>query len=171
MLDLSRLEAGQFPLRSDAVNLTDILEEVRQQVTPQAAAKGLRLRIDPPGELLSILGDELGIYQILLNLVGNAVKFTETGEVHLQATAVGSEVVITVRDTGIGIASEDLAQIFKPFRQAGRGMTRRYEGAGLGLAIVQQLVDQQGGRIHVTSQLGEGSTFTVTLPVAPLPSL
>lgn len=167
MLDLSRLEAGQVPLRALPVDVATILAEVQQQVAPQAAARGLALHLDPPGDLPPILGDELGVYQIVLNLVGNAVKFTESGEVAVHADAAEGAVTITVRDTGIGIASEDQAQIFEPFRQAGRGMTRRYEGAGLGLAIVKQLVAQQGGRISVMSQLGEGSTFTVVLPAAP----
>ena len=163
MLDLSRLEAGQIELQAEPVALAPIIEEVRRDMTSQAAAKGLALISALPAELPPVLGDEMGVHLILLNLVSNAVKFTEEGEVRISAQATDGEVAITVRDTGIGIAAEVLPHIFEEFRQAEGGMTRRYEGAGLGLTIARLFAELMGGRITVESQLGHGSTFTLRL--------
>jgi signal transduction histidine kinase len=163
MLDLSRIEAGAPELSAEPVDLSAILEQVGQDVTPQAQAKGLELRVDQPGDGPIVLGDPMRIRQILLNLASNAVKFTERGSVHISAQANGDGVDVTVRDTGIGIADEALPYIFEEFRQADNGAMRRYEGAGLGLAISRRLAEQMGGSISVTSRPGEGSTFTLHL--------
>src|SRR5215212_4681932 len=135
MLDLSRLEAGHLELKAEAVALPPVIEEVRQGVAPQAAAKGLSLRIDLPEELPLIVGDEMGLCQVLLNLAGNAVKYTDQGEVRVSAKQIEGEVSITVSDTGIGIAPDVLPHIFDEFRQVHHGTTRKYDGAGLGLTI------------------------------------
>jgi len=111
----------------------------------------------------------MGVHQILLNLVGNAVKFTERGEVRISAEASEDQVAVMVNDTGIGIAPETLPHIFEEFHQVDRGMTRRYEGAGLGLTIATRLAERMGGRLSAESQPGIGSTFTLHLPGA-LPS-
>ncbi|MBA3450221.1 MAG: hybrid sensor histidine kinase/response regulator, partial [Chloroflexia bacterium] len=166
MLDLSRLEAGQMGLKTEAVDLAKIVDEVRQDVAPQATEKGIALRIDLPLNLPAALGDAMGVRQIVLNLVSNAVKFTEQGEVRISARTSDGRVEVKVADTGIGIAKNTLPHIFDEFRQADAGMTRRYDGAGLGLAIAKRLAEQQAGEIHVTSKLGAGSTFTLQLPVA-----
>ena len=106
------------------------------------------------------------LHQILLNLAGNAVKFTEHGSISLQATVNDAHLEVAVADTGIGIAQEALQHIFEEFRQADSGMTRRHTGAGLGLAIARKLAEQHGGTISVMSELGKGSTFTLSLPIA-----
>jgi two-component system, sensor histidine kinase and response regulator len=166
MLDLSRLEAGQVELTVEPVDLTRVLEEVRQDVAPQAVAAGVALGIELPTELPPVLADEMGVRQILLNLVGNALKFTEAGEVSVSADVADGEVAVTVRDTGIGIPPDVLDYIFEEFRQADSGMTRRHDGVGLGLNIARKLAEQQGGRISATSQPGFGSVFTLHLPAA-----
>ena len=169
MLDLSRLEAGQMGLKSEPVDLPQIVDEVRQNVAPQAAEKSLRLHVDLPQDLPPVLGDAMGIHQILLNLVGNAVKFTDRGAVRISARVVADRVEIEVNDTGIGIAADALPHIFEEFHQADSGTTRRYDGAGLGLAIARRLAEQQAGEIRVTSQFGVGSIFTLQLSIALSP--
>ena len=168
MLDLSRLDAGQLELKTEPVSLPAIIEQVRQDVAPQAAAKALAMCVDLPAELPPVLGDAMGIHQILLNLVGNAVKFTDHGEVRISGEQMDGHVAVAVRDTGIGITPESLPHIFEEFRQVDRGMTRRYDGAGLGLTIARRLAERMGGSLSVESQPGSGSTFTLHLP-ADLP--
>ena len=166
MLDLSRLEAGRMELAIGPINLGEIIAQVRQEVAPQAAARGLQLHIDVPADLLVALGDRMGVHQILLNLAGNAANFTQQGFVRITARATTEEIAVAVSDTGMGIAAEALPHIFEEFRQADNGMTRRHEGAGLGLAIARMLAEQMDGRITVSSQPGVGSTFTLHLPLA-----
>jgi signal transduction histidine kinase len=167
MLDFSRLDEGHVTLTREAVALTQIVDDVREGVAPQAAAKSLPVRVDVPAHLPPVLGDTRGIHQILLNLVSNAIKFTERGEVRISTELTDGEVAVLVHDTGIGIDSEVLPHIFEAFRQADGGMTRRYEGAGLGLAIARKLAEVMGGRIAVESEFGRGSTFTLYLQRAP----
>jgi hypothetical protein len=107
------------------------------------------------------------VEQVVLNLLNNAVKFTEVGRVSLCAAAGGGGVVISVSDTGIGIRPEDQAKIFTPFTQIDSGLTRKHEGTGLGLSISRKLAEKMGGTITLESRLGEGSTFTFTLPTPP----
>jgi PAS domain S-box-containing protein len=167
MLDLSRMEAGRLELESKPVVLSEILEQVRQDVTPQAAAKALIFTIELPESLPLALGDPVRLRQILLNLADNAVKFTDRGTVRIAARATGDDIEVTVSDTGIGIAAEALPHIFEEFRQVDGNLTRRYGGAGLGLAISRRLAEQMGGSITVSSQPGTGSTFTLHLIAAP----
>jgi two-component system, sensor histidine kinase and response regulator len=166
MLDLSRLESGQLELTATAVALPPVIEEVRQGVAPLAATKGLALRIDLPEDLPLVLGDEMGLCQVLLNLAGNAVKYTDQGEVRVSAERIEGEVSITVSDTGIGIAPDVLPHIFDEFRQVHHGTTRKYDGAGLGLTIAKRLAERMGGRLSVASQPGTGSSFTLHLGIA-----
>jgi signal transduction histidine kinase len=163
MLDLSRLDAGQIALETEPVALAAVIDDVRQDVAPQAAAKAVTLRIDLPDDLPPVQGDAMGIHQILLNLVGNAVKFTEAGEVCISAQATDDDVAIAVRDTGIGIAADALPHIFEEFHQLDSGMSRRHEGAGLGLTIARKLAELMGGRLTVESRPGRGSTFSLHL--------
>lgn len=167
MLDLSRMEAGRLELASRPVDLAQIAEEVRQDIAPQAEAKGLGLAVELPPDLPLVLGDSVRLRQILLNLAGNAVKFTERGSVRIAARADGGQARIAVSDTGIGISAEALPHIFEEFRQVDGNLTRRYGGAGLGLAIAKRLAEQMGGELSVMTAPGKGSTFTVALPVAP----
>jgi PAS domain S-box-containing protein len=166
MLDLSRMEAGRLELAAEPVDLVQVIEHVRQDVAPQAAAKTLTLQIDLPASLPCVTGDAERLRQILLNLVGNAVKFTDEGCIRVTAalTSTGG-VDIVVSDTGIGIPPDALPFIFDEFRQVGSGLTRRHGGAGLGLAIARKLTEQMGGSISVSSELHVGSTITLHLPV------
>ena len=164
LLDLSRMEAGRLTFATEPVDLAKVIEQVRQDVAPQAAAKSLALQIDLPPSLPAVLGDAERLRQILLNLVGNAVKFTEAGWVRIAGRITDDGVAVAVTDTGLGVPPETLPHIFEEFRQADHGMTRRYEGAGLGLAIAKKLTEHMGGRINVESCPGVGSTFTLHLP-------
>lgn len=164
LLDLSRIEAGRLEVDHKPVDLTEILEQVRQDVAPQASQKGLAVRIELPASLPEVIGDAERLRQILLNLVGNAVKFTDAGAVDIRAAALDDVVAIAVADSGIGIPPEDIPQIFEAFRQADNNLARRHGGAGLGLAIAQRLAELMDGQITVESFEGEGSTFTLTVP-------
>ncbi len=166
LLDLSRMEAGRLDLAAEPVELATIIEQVRQDLVPTVTAKGLSFILDVPEDLPPVLGDTVRLRQILLNVVGNAVKFTDAGLVQITAAAEPDFVVVTVHDTGIGIAPQALPFIFEEFRQVDDSRTRRHGGAGLGLAIARRLIEQMGGRISAESEPGAGSTFTLWLPVA-----
>ena len=169
MLDLSRTEAGRLELAAEPIDLAEIIERVRQDIAPQAAAKALDLRIDLPPSLPPVVGDPDRLRQILLNLVDNAVKFTDEGSVCVTAYTTEDGVAVAVSDTGIGITEETLPLIFEEFRQVDSRMTRRHGGTGLGLAIAQKLAEQMGGSITVASRHQAGSTFTLHLPAATTP--
>ncbi len=164
LLDLSRIEAGRLELELGDVGIAEVIDGVVASLTPQAAAKGLTLAIDLPPGLPSVRGDAGRLRQLLLNLAGNAVKFTERGTVSVTVRPEAGGVAVAVADTGIGIAPDILPHIFDEFRQADGSTTRRYGGSGLGLAIADRLVRMHGGTIAVESRLGVGSTFTVVLP-------
>ncbi|MFT4039759.1 MAG: PAS domain S-box protein [Thermomicrobiales bacterium] len=166
MLDLSRMEAGRLELKQEPVDVRRVMELVRQDIAPLAEAKGLALTLQAPARVPSALGDAERVRQILLNLAGNAVKFTEVGGIRLTARDRHGWVEVTVQDTGIGIAQEELATIFEEFRQVDSTLSRRHGGAGLGLAIARRLTEQMGGELTVTSRAGAGSTFTLRLPMA-----
>lgn len=171
VLDFSRIEAGRFDLVPAEFDLGEIAQQAISLLDVLARNKGLTLeyRIDP-GLPLRLLGDPLRLRQVLVNLIGNAIKFTDRGTVSLglQRAAVSpagrEQIVIEVSDTGIGIAPEAQARIFEPFVQADGSPTRRHGGTGLGLAIVREIVQRQGGTIEVESEPGQGSTFRVVLP-------
>jgi PAS domain S-box-containing protein len=166
LLDLARIEAGRMHLTLRPVDVVDVLDRARRMVAAQAAAKGLDLVFDVEDGLPPTAADINRLLQILLNLIGNAIKFTEQGGVTCTARLRAGGVEIRVIDTGIGISTEALDRIFDEFHQGESGTTRRYGGTGLGLAIAKRLVDMHHGRIEVESELGAGSTFTVWLPVA-----
>jgi signal transduction histidine kinase len=165
LLDLSRIEAGRLELGMEAVDLAGIVGEVLDQLAPLAGRKGLALQEDPSADLPPVVADPMRLRQILLNLVGNAVKFTEAGAVRVGTRTVPGAVEVEVVDTGIGIAPEALPRIFEEFGQADAGTTRRYGGSGLGLTIARRLAEMQGGTIAVESTPGAGSVFTLTLPI------
>ena len=166
VLDISKIEAGELKLSPDWFNLTQAVESVEKLVRPLADKKGLPIRVDPvPADADRLFHDRRRVEQVLINLVNNAVKFTEQGEVHVRSERLGDEVVVSVRDTGIGIKAEDMGSLFETFRQIETGLTRRYEGTGLGLSISRRLVELMGGRIMAQSDgPGRGSVFTFTLP-------
>jgi PAS domain S-box-containing protein len=166
LLDLTRMEAGRLDLAVEAVDLATILDQVQQDIAPMVADKALTFTVDLPAAVPLIQCDPLRLRQILLNLVGNAVKFTDAGAITVEVTVASDDALIVVRDSGIGIAPEALPLIFEEFRQVDGSLTRRYGGAGLGLAISQRLAEQMHGSIGVESEEGVGSTFTLRLPLA-----
>ena len=163
LLLLSRLESPEPQLRMEMVDLFELVGDVVKLVERAAKEKGIKLKVDvKPGTAL--LGDPFLLEQMLLNLLDNAVKYTERGEVSLTAEAGDDQVRIRVSDTGIGIPSEHLPRIFERFYRVDKARSRELGGTGLGLSIVKHIVQLHGGRIEVTSQPGRGSTFTVLLP-------
>lgn len=168
ILDLSRVESGRFELSSVHFDLHSVLEATLEIMRPRAQAKGLRLTCEVRPEVpLGLTGDPARLWQVLVNLMGNAMKFTERGTVELRVErdAAGSgagALRFIVADTGIGIAPEQLQMIFGTFTQADSSTTRKYGGTGLGLAISKGLVELMGGKIGVSSQVGTGSTFYFT---------
>ena len=165
VLDLSKIEAGQLVLELSDYCVQDIAQTVRSTLEPLAADKKLAFKLDlspglPPGH-----GDGRRLTQVLINLVGNAIKFTDAGEVAIKAEAHNGSFHVSVRDTGPGISAADQARLFQEFQQADNAITRKKGGTGLGLAISKRIIEMHGGKIWVESQPGQGSTFTFTLPV------
>jgi signal transduction histidine kinase len=145
--------------------VSDIVHAVHMATEPLAVAKQLSLSLDIPDDLPAARGDERRLTQVLLNLVGNAIKFTETGGVAISCRAVNDQLMVDVTDTGPGIAPADQARIFEEFHQAGTAVKRKAGGTGLGLAIARRIVELHGGRIWVRSELGRGATFSFSVPV------
>lgn len=165
VLDLSKIEAGQLTLAINSFDLRASVEKVSHAMRPLAEAKGLDLRVDIGADVATISSDQRRVEQIVLNLLSNAVKFTEKGMILVKCFTTKRGACISVADTGIGIRENDRCNLFKPFRQLDSGLSRRYDGTGLGLSICSRLAECLGGEIGVESVAGQGSTFTVTLPV------
>jgi signal transduction histidine kinase len=165
VLDLSKIEAGQLVLRLEDYALSDVVQTVATASEPLAREKKLDLKIEIAGDMPRGRGDERRIAQVLLNLVGNAIKFTEEGGVRVQARAKKSKFVVTVADTGPGIAASEQARIFDEFQQVDSSNTKTKGGTGLGLAISKRIIEMHGGRISVHSEPGEGAVFRVDLPI------
>jgi signal transduction histidine kinase/putative methionine-R-sulfoxide reductase with GAF domain len=164
VLDIAKIESGQFTLNMAEYAIESVVETVRSATESLAQNKKLALKTDVAKSLPIGLGDEQRLTQVLLNLVGNAIKFTDTGEVRIAATAVDGHFNVTVTDTGPGIPTEHQARIFDQFHQVDSSNTKAKGGTGLGLAIAKQIVEMHGGRIWVESNLGKGSTFQMELP-------
>ena len=164
VLDLSKIEAGQLTLSLVDYSMKEVVHGVFSAVESLAAAKQLALKVELPPDLPPAHGDERRITQVLLNLVGNAIKFTDKGEVAITVAAEDGTFTLAVRDTGPGIAADQQAKIFEEFQQADSSSTREKGGTGLGLAIAKRIVEMHGGRIWVDSAVGKGSTFFFTLP-------
>ena len=168
ILNFSRVEAGQITYDYSTVPMSAVIETVGQMIEPQAAAKGLELKVHECPEEVAAWADKAKVEQILINLLSNAVKFTEQGKVTLECDWHDShKVSIAVADTGVGIPPDHLEKIFEPFVQVGRSLTQSQEGTGLGLAISRDLARGMGGDIIVTSELQKGSRFTLILPRTP----
>ncbi|HXR88152.1 MAG TPA: ATP-binding protein [Stellaceae bacterium] len=165
VLDLSKIEAGQVTLSIADYSLEDVLQGVFVALESLARDKEIALQLDVPVALPKARGDERRMKQVLLNLVGNAIKFTERGSILVAAEKQGEFFAILVRDTGPGIAVEEREKIFEEFHQADNSATKGKSGTGLGLAIAKRIVELHGGRIWVESELGQGSTFFVSIPV------
>ncbi len=165
VLDLSKIEAGQLTLALGDYSMKDVVQAVLTGVESLAAEKRLALKTSLPPDLPPAKGDERQITQVLLNLVGNAIKFTEAGEVRVGVSAADGRFLLSVADTGPGIPEADQQKIFEEFQQAGLSGGRRKGGTGLGLAIAKRMIEMHGGSIWVESKPGEGSTFRFTVPV------
>ena len=165
VLDLAKIEAGQLTLSPVDYSMREVVLGVVGATEALATEKHLELEIDVPADLPSARGDERRITQVLLNLVSNAIKFTESGSISIHAEVANGSFVVAVADTGMGIAAEDRERIFDEFQQVDSSSTRKKGGTGLGLAITKRIVELHGGRIWVESTQGQGSTFFVELPL------
>ncbi len=166
VLDISKIEAGELKVNPSLFSLPDLLESALATIRPLADRKGLTLRAEVDPNLGEISSDPRRVEQILINLLGNAVKFTEQGGITLVAgLEPGPWVSLAVRDSGIGIAPGDLQELFQPFRQVDSRISRQHEGTGLGLAICRRLAGLLGGEVRAESEMGVGSTFTLMLPI------
>jgi signal transduction histidine kinase len=168
ILDLSKIEAGRMELERSTFDLPSALSNALTLVRERAQRHGIALSLDVDPTLSDVVADERKLKQIVVNLLSNAVKFTpDGGHVDLVARREPDRMVISVHDTGVGIAPEDQAAVFEEFRQVGSDYTRKQEGTGLGLALTRRFVELHGGRIHVESAPGQGSTFTFDIPFVP----
>jgi signal transduction histidine kinase len=162
LLEVYRFEAGRKTLAFQPVNLRSLLEEVAGELRPLAEAKALAIKLDLTEELTSkIIGDRLELHRLFTNLVGNAIKFTDTGSITIRLTSQAQIVTIEVADTGSGIPSEEQATLFERFRQG----SHKSSGSGLGLYLSRRIVEAHQGTIQVNSEFGKGSVFIVNLPV------
>jgi GAF domain-containing protein/HAMP domain-containing protein len=165
ILDLSKVEAGRMELEPSSFDVASALSNALTLIRERAQTHGIALGQDVDPTLGEIVADERKLKQILLNLLSNAVKFTpDGGRIDVTARRVDGQTIISVRDTGVGIAAHDQAAVFEEFRQVGHDYTRKQEGTGLGLALTKKFVELHGGRIWLESEIGKGSTFTFTIP-------
>jgi signal transduction histidine kinase len=169
ILDLARIESGKMPLNIESVTLRELIQEVSAQVEPMVTTRKLEFTryIDPTCPLFET--DKTKVKQILLNLLSNAVKFTNRGSVTLTTACEGDVVRLEVIDTGVGIKPDEIEAIWEDFRQLDQSRTRSHGGTGLGLSITRRLTQQLGGEVSVQSVFGEGTTFTVRLPLKTVP--
>jgi len=165
VLDLSKIEAGQFVLSLSDFSMKDVVQTVFTAVESLAAEKRIKLIAAVPPGLPSGSADERRITQVLLNLVGNAIKFTEIGEVRVEVSVTDGVFRVAVSDTGPGVPTAEQENIFEAFRQGESSSVRKKSGTGLGLSIAKHIVEMHGGRIWVESAAGNGSTFCFSLPV------
>jgi signal transduction histidine kinase len=164
--DLSKAEAGYLPIDLQAVNLRPILESLVQKFADQVWEHGPVLRLECPSPLPAVLADSDRVEQVLVNLLGNALTHTATGSIVLRVSLASRWLWVAITDTGTGIAPEDLPHVFERFWQAGSANQRNFRSTGVGLAISRRLIELQGGKLEVESQLGVGSTFRFCLPLA-----
>jgi signal transduction histidine kinase len=166
VLDLAKIEAGKMELNPETFAIKEVIGEVCTIIEPMASKKNITMSVEAPAEAVLVTIDPVKFKQVLYNLLSNAVKFTpENGDIKLIASLEDSEQMrVEVRDTGIGIKTEDLTRLFHEFEQLDSGLGRQQQGTGLGLALTKKIVELQGGSITVESQFGKGSTFTVALP-------
>jgi signal transduction histidine kinase len=173
ILTFSRVEAGKEPLHTEAVEVTALARDVEELFEPQALRKGIELTVGVPAHPVTLWTDPTKLRQILINLMGNAVKFTDSGRVGLDLTTAADHVTFCVHDTGPGIGTADLGRIFDPFTQLDQSLKRTKGGTGLGLPVSRRLAHLLGGDLQVTSAAGQGTKFTLSVPftaAAPLAS-
>jgi signal transduction histidine kinase len=164
VLDISKIEADQIVLSKDEFDMGESIQRSVEKILAMAEKKGLKLTAEITPQSIMISSDKRRVEQVLLNLLNNAVKFTDKGYVKLDCRLMDGWLVTSISDSGIGIKPEDLQTLFKPFRQIDTGITRQYEGTGLGLSICKRLVEIMGGDIKAESEAGKGSKFTFRLP-------
>ncbi len=165
VLDISKIEAGQLKVTPKPFDMRQAIEKAVETVTPLAEKKGLSLVAEVAPEVGEVVSDGRRVEQVLINLLNNAVKFTQKGEVRVECEVDDDRLVTRVVDTGIGIKPEDMDKLFRAFSQIDAGSARRYEGTGLGLSICKRLVEMLGGEIRVESEWGKGSIFAFTVPM------
>ncbi len=170
ILDMGKIEARQMQLFREKANLRQIVADVAEMLRSAFEQKGIALNIDLPPDLPPVFVDTTRIRQVLLNLLNNGLRFTDRGSVTLRVEQQEQRLLISVEDTGAGIAPEDLPKVFSEFRQVGDENWRRRAGSGLGLYISRQFIELHGGRMDVESVLGKGTRFYFTLPISPLPT-
>ena len=170
ILDISRIESGRIELHTEVVHVQTLLETLINSMHPLAKANGNKLLLEIAPGVDSICVDVTRLRQVILNLIGNAIKFTRNGEVKVKVSSQHEQLQIVVADTGIGMTPEQLQRIFEPFEQADRSIARRFGGSGLGLTISRQLLGLMEGHISVSSDIQSGSVFTVTLPLGDISS-
>jgi PAS domain S-box-containing protein len=166
VLDISKIEAGQVSLRPSRLVLRDLLQEEERIFELQARERGLEITFDCPDDTLQVMADPQRVRQVVANLLSNALKYTDAGTVALSVELDSGQACIAIRDTGIGIAAEDIGKLFQPFQRLTTRPGGSRDGTGLGLAISRRLVEAMGGRIGVSSEFGRGSRFWFTLPLA-----
>ena len=168
ILDLSKIEAGQLNLSTDRFKISDVIQNVIELSKPFAISKNLLLTATVDPEIPEIVSDQFRVQQVIINLVNNALKFTEVGSVKVEAFKKGRHLVVRVIDTGMGIEASQMDSLFKPFIQIDTGITRKHEGTGLGLSISKKLMTMLGGTISVESKPEKGSTFSIELPLGKI---
>jgi signal transduction histidine kinase len=169
ILDLSKIEAGKFDLDLLPLDPMPLLDEVAALTTGLILDRPIRFVFDPPAWQVRVLGDPVRFKQVITNLLGNAIKFTERGVVALSVARVANRLRISIQDEGIGMSPEEMSRLFRPFQQVDGSITRRFGGTGLGLALSQRLMAMMNGQITVESEKGRGSTFTVEMPLLEVP--
>ncbi|MCJ7739076.1 MAG: ATP-binding protein, partial [Anaerolineae bacterium] len=168
VLDLTKIESGKFALHKERVDLGNLVDRAVQAVAPLADKKGLQLQLDIPHDLSDVYCDRVRIQQVIMNLVSNAARFTEQGGIVVRIAQEDQHVIVSVADTGPGIAPQDIDRVFEPFDQGGRGLASDTKGgSGLGLSISEHFLKLHGGHMWLESQQGVGTTFCFSLPVSP----
>jgi signal transduction histidine kinase/HAMP domain-containing protein len=165
ILDLSKIEAGKIEIDMQGIDPLQIIDDVKSLATGLILDRPIRFTFEMPSWRVKVSGDPLRLKQVFTNLIGNAIKFTEQGEVEVQCERKDGLFRVLIRDSGIGMSSEELSRLFKPFQQVDGSITRRFGGTGLGLALSQRLMHLMGGRILATSEKGRGSTFILEMPL------
>ena len=170
VLDIAKIEAGKIEWNMQSISVSEVIERAIAATSILAENEGLTVTCEMSPHLPEIVGDRDRLIQVVINLLSNAIKFTESGSVTCRAQVQNHGITISVIDTGIGLAADDLAKVFEKFKQVGEVMTNKPKGTGLGLPICKQIVEHHGGRIWAESELGQGSTFSFTLPVSTSPA-
>jgi signal transduction histidine kinase len=166
VLDLQKIEAGRMEFRREPVDLLAVVDQALAATSALFVTTGLEVVREAPPSVPIVIGDHHRLIQVVINLLSNAVKFTTAGTVTIRVAAAPGEIVVSVTDTGTGIAPDDQARVFEAFAQAGDPLTDKPRGTGLGLPISRQIVEEHGGRLWLESAVGRGSTFAFALPIA-----